>query len=113
MRATVSQIEHDLHGGGVRRYAVDTYYGGGEWVLLAAWLGWYYVEIGEQSWAREILEWVEHQADEDSYLPEQIPENLIDPSCYQPWVDKWGEIASPLLWSHAEYIILHQALNKG
>jgi len=28
----------------MHRYADDTYYGGGEWVLLATWLGWYYVE---------------------------------------------------------------------
>ncbi|NOZ71324.1 MAG: hypothetical protein GXP38_05325, partial [Chloroflexi bacterium] len=48
--ATVQKIEQTLapHGG-VHRYAEDTYYGGGEWVLLTAWLGWYYVEIGDES----------------------------------------------------------------
>ena len=40
MQATVARIEADLHrqGGGVYRYAWDSYYGGGEWLLLAAWL---------------------------------------------------------------------------
>lgn len=47
MQATVTKIEADLRqGGGVHRYATDTYYGGGEWVLLTAWLGWYYTKIG-------------------------------------------------------------------
>jgi len=42
-----AKIEADLRqGGGVHRYATDTYYGGGEWVLLTAWLGWYYTKIG-------------------------------------------------------------------
>jgi hypothetical protein len=25
----------------VRRYLGDSYYGGGNWILLTAWLGWY------------------------------------------------------------------------
>ena len=112
MRATVARIEADLRhqSGGVHRYADDTYYGGGEWVLLAAWLGWYYVEIGEQARARELLAWVEAQADEEGNLPEQMPQTLNDPSMLQPWVEKWGPIASPLLWSHAMYLILLHAL---
>jgi len=38
MRATVACIETNLRreGGGVHRYVADTYYGGGEWVLLTA-----------------------------------------------------------------------------
>ena len=40
MAATVRAIELDLgHQGGVHRYAADTYYGGGEWLLLAGFLG--------------------------------------------------------------------------
>jgi len=40
MRATVDKIEADLRhqDGELHCYAEDTYYGGGEWVLLAAWL---------------------------------------------------------------------------
>jgi len=112
MQATVARIEADLRhqGGGVHRYADDTYYGGGEWVLLTAWLGWYYVEVGERARARELLAWVGAQADEEGNLPEQMPQTLNDPSMLQPWVEKWGPSACPLLWSHAMYVILMHAL---
>lgn len=115
MRATVARIEADLchEGGEVHRYAEDAYYGGGEWVLLAAWLGWYYTEIGEYERARRLLSWVEAQADEDGNLPEQVPHSLNDPAQYQLWRDKWGDIANPLLWSHAEYLILRRRLKWG
>ena len=115
MQATVARIEADLRhqGGGVHRYAADTYYGGGEWVLLAAWLGWYYVEVGEQARARELLAWVEAQADAEGNLPEQLPQTLNDPSMLQPWAEKWGPIACPLLWSHAIYLILLHALRPA
>jgi GH15 family glucan-1,4-alpha-glucosidase len=112
MRATVARIEATLRQeGGVHRYAADTYYGGGLWLLLAAWLGWYYAEIGDDDKALAAKKWVEDQADEQANLPEQIPTALNDPSFYQPWWERWGEIASPLLWSHAQYIILSMALS--
>lgn len=110
MRATVARIEADLHRGGVRRYAEDTYYGGGEWLLLTAWLGWYYAECGEPDAAQPLLAWVTAQAEADGALPEQINTNCIRPDFYQPWVDRWGAVASPLLWSHAMYLILADAL---
>jgi GH15 family glucan-1,4-alpha-glucosidase len=106
MRATVARIEVDLaRGGGLHRYAADTYYGGGEWVLLTAWLSWYYAELGEAAKAQAALRWVEAQADSQGQLPEQVPTHLIDPSYLQPWRERWGEIATPLLWSHAQYLI--------
>ncbi|MGQ9600518.1 MAG: glycoside hydrolase family 15 protein [Anaerolineae bacterium] len=112
MQATVARIEADLRhqAGGVHRYAEDTYYGGGEWVLLTAWLGWHYAEVGEFERARELLNWVEAQADGKGDLPEQVPHSLNDPAQYQLWRDKWGDIAKPLLWSHAKYLILRGAL---
>lgn len=114
MRATVDQIERTLRfGGGLHRYARDTYYGGGEWVLLTAWLGWYYQEAGEREKAEEALRWVEGQADDDGQLPEQVPATLIDSSHYAPWVRRWGDIARPLLWSHAKYLILSRGLEAG
>jgi GH15 family glucan-1,4-alpha-glucosidase len=115
MRATVARIEANLRhqSGGVHRYADDTYYGGGEWVLLTAWLGWYYVEVEEQARARELLAWVEAQAGEEGNLPEQIPQTLNDPSMLQPWVEMWGSIARPLLWSHSMYLILLHALHPA
>jgi GH15 family glucan-1,4-alpha-glucosidase len=118
MRKTVLKIEETLQvGGGVHRYPTDTYYGGGEWVLLTAWLGWYYTQLGDSASlakARSALDWVKAQAGADGLdgnLPEQIPVNLNDPAQYSPWVAKWGPIASPLLWSHAKYMILDRTLN--
>lgn len=112
--ATIAKIETDLHrsGGGVYRYLEDTYFGGGEWILLAGWLGWYYAVIGEMDRAGELLVWIEAQADGEGDLPEQVSNHLLDPSRYQEWVDKWGPVANPLLWSHAMYIILRNALEN-
>jgi len=110
MRATIEQLERELQrGGGLHRYATDTYYGGGEWVLLTAWLGWYYVQMGEHRKAEAALRWVEAQADPEGQFPEQVPVSLNDPAYLKPWQERWGEIASPLLWSHAKYIILRSA----
>lgn len=107
MLATVARIEMDLReGGGVHRYLADTYYGGGAWLLLTAWLGWYYTEIGEYEKAGRAKAWIDSQADDAGNMPEQVPVGLNDPACYDPWRERWGENASPLLWSHAKYIIL-------
>jgi GH15 family glucan-1,4-alpha-glucosidase len=111
MRATVARIEDTLYrNGGVHRYATDTYYGGGAWVLLTAWLGWHYLQVGERSKAEKALEWVEQQADADGNLPEQVPTSLNDPSFYEPWRKRWGDVACPLLWSQAMHIILSLGL---
>lgn len=108
MANTVAEIERTLTvGGGVRRYARDTYYGGGLWLLLSAWLGWYYCRVGRVAEARSCLAWIEAQADEAGRLPEQVSESLVDPACLQPWVDAWGPVAKPLLWSHAMYLVLY------
>lgn len=112
MVATVAQIESRLRsGGGVHRYTRDTYYGGGEWVLLTGWLGWYYAQIGKFEQARELLGWMEGCASQDGNLPEQVPLSLNDQSYYEPWRKRWGEIASPLLWSHAKYLILSKQIS--
>ncbi len=113
-QATLARIERDLHrpGGGVYRYRTDTYYGGGEWILLAAWLGWYYAEVGDVSQARQLLAWVEAQADDDGDLPEQVSAHLLAPGCYAGWQARWGPVAKPLLWSHAMHLILAQALER-
>lgn len=118
MLATAAEIERSLWSGGVHRYAADTYYGGGEWVLLAAWLGWYQQQLGALEGPNaglagpkiaRILGWIEAQAAADGSLPEQAPERLNDPAYYQPWLKRWGPIATPLLWSHANYMILKKA----
>ena len=43
-------------------------------------------------------------------LPEQEPTDLNDLNYYEPWVERWGPPAVPLLWSHANYLILNQLL---
>ena len=114
-RKTVERIETSLlKEGGVQRYPTDTYYGGGEWILLTAWLGWVYAEHGEKEKAAVCRQWIESQANQNGELPEQIPLVLNDPNYYLPWQRQWGEIASPLLWSHAKYLILENVLrDKG
>ena len=112
MRATVARIEDTLcREGGLHRYAADTYYGGGAWVLLTAWLGWYYLQVGERARAEKALEWVEQRADAAGNLPEQVPTSLNDPAYYEPWRQRWGDIACPLLWSQAMHIILSAGLD--
>jgi GH15 family glucan-1,4-alpha-glucosidase len=112
MLTTVSHLEQSLMcGGGVHRYPTDSYYGGGEWVLLTGWLGWYYIDLGKYDQAKALLRWMEMQADIHGNLPEQVPANLNSPSNYEPWVKRWGQIATPLLWSHAMYLILHHNLS--
>jgi GH15 family glucan-1,4-alpha-glucosidase len=113
MLRTIQAIEQDLLHGGLQRYTLDTYYGGGEWILLSAWLGWYYARSGQPEKARSLLKWVEGHADEDGNLPEQVPEFLNDPAAYQQWQQRWGEVASPLLWSHAKFLILSNEVESN
>lgn len=115
IQSTVREIETTLKydGGGVHRYAEDTYYGGGLWVLLSAWLGWYYTQVGRDLEAQEILQWIENQQTREGELPEQVTNRMNSPEFYQPWVEKWGEIACPLLWSHAMYLVLNEKIRKG
>ncbi|MBM4430382.1 MAG: glycoside hydrolase family 15 protein [Chloroflexi bacterium] len=114
MQATVAGIETNLHrpGGGVYRYRADTYYGGGEWVLLAAWLGWYYAQVGRREQAGDLLRWIEAQADGQGHLPEQASAHLLSPSHYPEWESRWGAVARPLLWSHAMTVVLYHALAR-
>lgn len=57
--------------------------------------------------------WIEEQADENGYLPEQVPYHLNNEVYYPYWVNKWGNIAKPLLWSHAMYLVLDYELKKA
>jgi len=95
---------------GLHRYRKDTYYGGGEWLLLTDWLGWAYMHAREYDRARSILEWTEGQITSQGELPEQIPHALFDEASFSLWVKRWGPIATPLLWSHAMYIILEKSM---
>lgn len=104
MRATVDALSPQLAHGGVHRHTSDVFYGGGEWVLLSAALGSYLVAIGDMPAALEQLAWVVAQADVDGSLPEQVSQHLLHPASFTEWVERWGPVARPLLWSHAMYL---------
>ncbi|MBE3575466.1 MAG: glycoside hydrolase family 15 protein [Firmicutes bacterium] len=112
-RATAAKIARDLGPQGIHRYRADTYYGGGAWILLTAWMGWYEARTGARSAAEGRLRWIEEQADAGGLLPEQVPEHLNDPAWFAPWVERWGPVAKPLLWSHAMYLVLAAELGQG
>jgi len=115
MQATMQAIEADLlrPSGGVYRYKADVYYGGGEWLLLTAWLGWYYARVGKLDEAQTLKEWIESKADAEGFLPEQVSDHTLAPTHFEFWLNKWGPVASPLLWSHAMYILLAQAIEEN
>jgi len=107
IQRTVEYIEKRMFkSGGVKRYPGDTYYGGGSWIILSAWLGWYYAKAGKKEKARGILRWIEGQAGGEGELPEQVLEYLYDAGEAENWRNRWGEPADPLLWSHAMYLVL-------
>jgi GH15 family glucan-1,4-alpha-glucosidase len=112
MLRTLARIESELcaASGGVHRHLDDVYYGGGAWVLLDLWRAWYYVELGQPETAREIVAWVESTADVDGHLPEQVNSAMLAPDHYAPWVAERGEIANPLVWSHAMYLVVCHGL---
>ena len=115
VKNTITAIENDLHltKGGVYRYKEDVYYGGGEWILLTAWLGWYYALVGNISKAKELLQWVESVADKEGNLPEQVSDHVLSPKNIEHWEQEWGPVATPLLWSHAMQIVLVKAIEEG
>ncbi len=93
-------------GGGVWRHADDTYYGGGEWLLLTAMLGCVYAALGRGDDARAKREWIEAHATPGGELPEQVDDHLLHPEHRAHWLEKWGPPPLPLLWSHAMYLTL-------
>ena len=107
---TVAAIRSDLLGdtGGIYRYLGDTYYGGGEWILLTSWLGWHDRLTNNQYGFENAKEWVVNQATETLDLPEQSTKGVQESTMIQPWVERWGSVASPLLWSHAMYLLMIQ-----
>ncbi len=112
---TLEKIERDLYrpGGGIYRYAADVYYGGGEWILLTAWLAWVYVELGRISEARELMAWIGAQAMDGGALPEQVSDHLLHPDHFTEWEKRWGAVACPLLWSHGMYLIVESFLERA
>jgi GH15 family glucan-1,4-alpha-glucosidase len=111
MKRTVEVIRQELRGetGGLYRYRGDTYFGGGEWILLTCWLGWYDALSGNEAELKKSRDWVIAQANPDLELPEQTTIGAQDSTMVEPWVRRWGSVATPLLWSHAMYLILSEA----
>jgi isomaltose glucohydrolase len=93
-------------GGGVHRHLDDVYYGGGEWLLLTALLG-----LAEPERAGDCLDWIAAHAGAEGALPEQSQDHLLHPEQLQPWIERWGPPASPLLWSHAMFLTLAHELD--
>lgn len=110
---TYGRIDTELSiaGGGVHRYLADTYYGGGQWVPLAGFIGWYEASTGRLDKASRRLEWMMAQAKPDGFLPEQTTVAVLHPAWTGHWVKQWGSVATPLLWSHAMLVILAHHLD--
>ncbi len=111
MVATLAGLETSIAHGGVHRYPGDAYYGGGEWLLLAALLGWWYAEVGRRDDAWGQLAWIAERASDGGELPEQTSEHRLVPEAYAEWEEHFGPPPAPLLWSHAMFVTL--ALELG
>ncbi|TCO56047.1 glycoside hydrolase family 15 protein [Actinocrispum wychmicini] len=96
--------------GGVHRFTDDVFYGGGQWLLLSALLGWNLAARGDLDGALRHLRWIAAQADTSGQMPEQVPHHLLHPGSRDEWIARWGTVASPLLWSHGMYLILADEL---
>jgi GH15 family glucan-1,4-alpha-glucosidase len=110
--ATVAAVEHDLAvDGGVHRYRDDTFYGGGQWPLLSCFAGLASLALGNRERSQAYYAWAASTATDDLDLPEQVPAHLLAPHRRQEWIERWGTVATPLLWSHAMVLRLGSELN--
>ena len=110
---TLAEIDRQLAPAGVHRYLDDVYYGGGQWILLAGFLGWAHVRTGNTDRATALLAWMVDQAGDEGHLPEQVSHSLLHPEHEQRWIERWGPSASPLLWSHAMLLTLSHELHSS
>ncbi len=112
-RATVYAVEADLEvANGVHRFVADTFFGGGQWPLLSCFAGLAHAALGDRDSAAAYLAWAASNATDNLDLPEQVGRHLLAPDRRQEWVDKWGEVATPLLWSHAMVLRLAKELER-
>lgn len=106
-RRTIEVLESHLTvDGGVHRYLGDTFFGGGQWPLLSCFLGLAHLASGDRDRAQELLAWAASTATTTGEIPEQVGDHLIAPGMRQEWIDRWGPVATPLLWSHAMFLRL-------
>jgi len=99
--------------GGIRRFPSDTFFGGGSWPVLTAWLGWHQAVTGDLVGARQCLAWVAEHIDAAGRLGEQFGGERRRPEKYREWIDRWGHPARELLWSHAMYAVLSTELSAA
>jgi GH15 family glucan-1,4-alpha-glucosidase len=110
-RATIDAIARELDvDGGVHRYRADVFYGGGQWPLLSCLLGWNRTGDTDPAEGLRYLTWAGDHATDDGELPEQVPDHLLHPDHRDAWIDRWGTVATPLLWSHGMFLILADEL---
>ncbi len=103
MENTIQAIESKLKvNGGVIRYENDMYQrrksSPNPWIITTLWIAEYFADIGDKKKALEYISWVVNRALPTGFLPEQV-----DPETFEP------TSVTPLVWSHAEFII---AVNK-
>ncbi|MCB2413155.1 glycoside hydrolase family 15 protein [Demequina sp. TTPB684] len=112
-RSTVDAVESELAvDDGVHRFAADTFYGGGQWPLLSCFVGLARFALGDADKAAAYFDWAVSTATPSLDLPEQVDRHLLAPERRQEWIDKWGEVATPLLWSHAMVLRLAKELDR-
>lgn len=112
-RRTIEVLEaHLTVAGGTHRYLGDTFFGGGQWPLLSCFLGLAHAAAGDTARANELFDWAASTATATLDLPEQVGEHLIAPGMHDEWVDRWGPVATPLLWSHAMFLRLGIQLGR-
>ena len=68
---------------------------------------------GDSDLAPQLLTWIEGSANHEGYLPEQVADDAQSPHMLAYWRERWGATATPLLWSHAMHVILHDELKAG
>jgi GH15 family glucan-1,4-alpha-glucosidase len=112
-RGTIDILEaHLCVEGGVHRYLGDTFFGGGQWPLLSCFLGLAHLAAGDRERAAALFDWAAGAATADLDIPEQVGDHLIAPGMRQEWVERWGPVATPLLWSHAMFLRLGIELGR-
>lgn len=109
---TLDAISDQLGELGTHRHLEDVYFGGGPWPILSVFLALGRARQGNIYSAKQTLEWVANCANEAQELPEQLATDLLHPEKRQEWIEKWGEPAVPLLWSHAMFLILKKEVEK-
>jgi len=103
MMKTIQEIEGKLNvNGGIIRYENDFYQRRKKqpnpWIITTLWVAEYYADLGKIDKAMEYINWASRKAIASGLLPEQIDPETDEPTS-----------VTPLVWSHAEYII---AINK-